>query len=121
MGDLILLVAGNDNDRKQVLQKARDAYERYLSLLDHYEILSAGDKKLYQEYIESPSTFSTTSATTDAGARRNTKIVNFKKEKELKKKIEVQYTKQFFLFLAVWVRQTADYKYFSFWHKTQRI
>ena len=75
-------------DRKQVLQAARQAYERYLSLLDHYEILSTADKKLYKTYIESPTTFSTIS-TTDPNARRGAKIANFKLEKELKNKLEV--------------------------------
>ena len=75
-------------DRKQTLQKAREAYERYLSLLDQYEILSAVDKRLYNTYTESPTTFSTIS-TTDPNARRGAKISNFKVEKELKKKLEV--------------------------------
>ncbi|KAH8602111.1 TAP42-like protein [Bisporella sp. PMI_857] len=74
-------------DRKNVLRRAREAYEKYLSLLDHYEILSAADKKLYQTYIDSPIKFSTIS-TTDPNARRNTKIANFKLEKDLKKKLE---------------------------------
>ncbi|RDL30339.1 uncharacterized protein BP5553_10217 [Venustampulla echinocandica] len=74
-------------NRKSVIQKARDAYERYLSLLDHYEILSGPDKKSYQTYTEDPTSFSTVSIT-DPNARRNAKIANFKQEKELKKKIE---------------------------------
>jgi hypothetical protein len=47
------------------------------------------DKKLYNTYTESPTTFSTIS-TTDPSARRGAKIANFKAEKELKKKLEVQ-------------------------------
>ena len=78
----------SSKDRKGVLARARDAYERYLSLLDHYEILSSADKKLYQDYTESPTTFSTISST-DPNVRRGAKIANFKQEKELKKKLEV--------------------------------
>jgi hypothetical protein len=85
LADLILRLS---KGRKTTLQKAREAYERYLSLLDHYEILSTVEKKLYNEYTESPITFSTIS-TTDPSARRAAKIANFKLEKELKKKLEV--------------------------------
>jgi len=86
LADLILRLSSKD--RKSTLQKAREAYERYLSLLDNYEILSTADKKLYNNYTESPTTFSTIS-TTDPNARRGAKIANFKQEKELKKKLEV--------------------------------
>jgi len=87
LADLIL--RASSNDRKSVLQKAREAYEQYLSLVDHYEILSTENKKLYQTYTESPTTFSTISIT-DPNARREAKIANFKLEKELKKKLEVR-------------------------------
>jgi immunoglobulin-binding protein 1 len=86
LAELILRVSSKD--RKTKIQKAREAYERYLSLLDHYEILSTADKKLYHSYTEAPTTFSTIS-TTDPNARRAAKIANFKQEKELKKKLEV--------------------------------
>jgi immunoglobulin-binding protein 1 len=79
----------NSKDRKSTLQKAREAYERYLTLLDHYDILSTTNKKLYNEYTEAPTTFSTIS-TKDPKARRDAKIANFKQEKELKKKSEVR-------------------------------
>jgi hypothetical protein len=86
LAELILRTSGKE--RKAILQRARQAYERYLSLLDHYEILGAPEKKLYEAYNESPQTFSTIS-TTDPNARRGAKIANFKLEKELKKKLEV--------------------------------
>ncbi|TVY25860.1 Uncharacterized protein LHYA1_G005656 [Lachnellula hyalina] len=85
LAELILRVSSTD--RKGTIQTARDAYERYLSLLDHYEILTPADKKLYNTYTEAPASFSTIS-TADPNARRNAKISNFKQEKELKKKIE---------------------------------
>jgi immunoglobulin-binding protein 1 len=75
-------------DRKQTLQKAREAYERYLHLLDSYEILSPADKKLFNIYTDAPTTFSTI-ANSDPAARRGAKIANVKTEKELKKKLEV--------------------------------
>ena len=83
-----LLLKANGVDRKLTLQHARDAFERYLTLLDHYEIFSTSEKKLYKHYTESPTTFSTIS-NTDPNARRGAKIANFKLEKDLKKKLEV--------------------------------
>ncbi|KAI9821878.1 MAG: hypothetical protein M1827_002460 [Pycnora praestabilis] len=77
----------NTGDRKKCLQRAREAYERYLSLLDIYEIFLKEDRKLHERYLDSPNTFSTASIT-DAAARRDTKISRFKEEKELKGKIE---------------------------------
>ena len=86
LADLILRLSSKD--RKSTLQKAREAYEGYLTLLDHYEILSTADKKLYNEYTEAPASFSTI-LTKDPNARRDAKIANFRQEKELKKKLEV--------------------------------
>lgn len=71
-----------------ILQRTRDAYERYLTLIDQYDLFAAGDKKLYQQYTRDPAAFSTIS-TTNSEARRATKIANFKQEKELKRKLEV--------------------------------
>ncbi|RFU23816.1 hypothetical protein B7463_g12522, partial [Scytalidium lignicola] len=82
-----LLLRQNGKDRKRVLQQAREAYERYLILLDQYDILSSADKKLYNTYNEDPTRFSTIS-TSDPNARRAAKISNFKQEKELKNKLE---------------------------------
>lgn len=86
LAELIQRVA--HKDRKSLLSRARDAYERYLNQLDQYEILSSPEKRLYQQYLEAPTTFATIS-TTDPNARRNAKIANFKHEKELKKQLEV--------------------------------
>jgi hypothetical protein len=86
LAELVQRVA--QKDRLSLLAKAREAYERYLLQLDQYEILSSDEKKLYQRYTESPTTF-TTISTTDPAARRGAKIANFKREKELKQKLEV--------------------------------
>ncbi|KAI1650605.1 TAP42-like protein [Daldinia loculata] len=75
------------SERKAALNATREAYERFLHLLDSYSILSPSDSKLFTEYNEDPSAFSTIS-TSDPAARRNAKIANFKAEKELKKKLE---------------------------------
>jgi hypothetical protein len=75
-------------ERKQNLLAAKNHYERFLKLLDSYDILSKSDAELFERYLENPSKFSTAS-TSDATARRNTKIARYKEEKELKSKIEV--------------------------------
>jgi immunoglobulin-binding protein 1 len=83
-----LIGKDNTSDRKNVLQRAREVYERYLSLLDSYEILSSDDRKLFERFLENRDSFSTAS-TTDAAARRETKISRFREEKAMKKKLEV--------------------------------
>ncbi|KAI0204786.1 TAP42-like family protein [Astrocystis sublimbata] len=74
-------------ERQGILGSARESYERFLHVLDSYSILSPQDSKLFGEYNEDPSGFSTVS-TTDPNARRNAKIANFKAEKQLKQKLE---------------------------------
>ncbi|KAI0970645.1 TAP42-like family protein [Xylaria arbuscula] len=74
-------------ERRRVLTSTRDAYEKFLHLLDSYSILAPRDSKFLAEYNEDPSSFSTIS-TSDPNARRNAKIANFKAEKELKQKLE---------------------------------
>jgi len=76
-------------DRKSILQKSRAAYERYLSLLSHYDILSPSERKLHGLYQDNPTIFSTIS-TTNAEARRAAKIANYNQESELKKKLDVR-------------------------------
>jgi immunoglobulin-binding protein 1 len=73
--------------RTAILKNTREAYERFLHLIDSYSLLSQGDAKLFEAYNEDPESFSTLS-TSDPAARRNAKIANFKQEKELKQKLE---------------------------------
>lgn len=75
-------------NRKANVLKARECYESFLKLLDQYDIFLKADSRMYEQYTDSPGTFATAS-TTDAQARRDTKIARFKEEKELKRKLEV--------------------------------
>jgi immunoglobulin-binding protein 1 len=86
LAELTVKITGGD--RKTWLEKARAYYERFLKLLDMYDMLSKADAKLYEQYMDSPNTFSTAS-TSDAVARRDTKITRFREEKELKRKLDV--------------------------------
>ncbi|DAA79592.1 TPA_exp: Uncharacterized protein A8136_0365 [Trichophyton benhamiae CBS 112371] len=82
-----LLQRSYGTDRLKTLQQTRDEYEKFLEALDQYELLSPSNKKLYEQYLEQPESFSLT-PTNDASARRQVKIARFKEEKELKQKLE---------------------------------
>ena len=86
LGDLIPKVV--HHDRKVLLLGAQEAFTRFLNLLDAYDMLSQSDKKLYERYLESKSTFSLLS-NSSAASRRETKIARFQQEQELKQKLEV--------------------------------
>ncbi|MCJ1312000.1 hypothetical protein MMC25_005674 [Agyrium rufum] len=73
--------------RKKLLAEAQDAYSRYLGRMDDYELLSKSDKKLQERFLENRNGFSLL-AGGDAMQRRETKIMRFKQEKELKQKLE---------------------------------
>jgi len=77
----------SSQDRKAVLHRAQDSYDKFLRQLDLYDILTSSDLKLLEQYRDSPTTFSTAS-TSDPAARRETKILRFKQEKDLKQKLQ---------------------------------
>ena len=85
IAELVLRI--NGQERKANLQRAQRSYERYLKQLDNYDILSKSDAALLEQYDEAPNTFAVAS-TSDAAARRETKITRFKEEKTLKQKLE---------------------------------
>ncbi|KMU87918.1 TapA [Coccidioides immitis H538.4] len=74
-------------DRLKNVQRTREEYESFLELLDQYGILSQSYKNLYEQYVESPDSFSL-APSNDFAARRQVKIDRFREEKELKQKIE---------------------------------
>lgn len=88
LAELMLKIHGDLNARKANLLKAQEFYERFLKLLDSYDMLSRSDSRLFETYLENKTEFSTAS-TKDAAARRETKVARFREEKELKKKLEV--------------------------------
>jgi len=77
----------NTGNRKSFLQEAQESYATFLRLLDNYDILSLEDTRLYEQYREAPTTFST-APTSDPTARREAKIRRFKEEKQLKQSLE---------------------------------
>ncbi|KAG8157493.1 hypothetical protein KVR01_012535 [Diaporthe batatas] len=72
--------------RKTILDKSRNCYERFLYIIDSYNLLEPQYSKMLETYSEDPSSFSTTPST-DPAARRNSKIANFKAEQALKQKL----------------------------------
>lgn len=90
LAELVQKIANTDPSiRKQYLLRARGHYERFLKLLDTYDMLGKADARLFEAYAEDKDSFSTAS-TRDAAARRDVKIARFKEEKELKRKLEVR-------------------------------
>lgn len=74
------------SERKDIIEKTRSCYERFLFALDSYSLLEPQYSKMLESYTENPTSFSTTPST-NAETRRNTKISNFKAEKALKQKL----------------------------------
>ena len=70
-----------------VLRRAREAYKRYLALVDNYGILSKGDKKLQERYLDNRDDFSLMPLSNPT-ARRDIKIARLKQERELELKLE---------------------------------
>ena len=84
-----LIQKNTSSARKTTLQRAREAYERYLGLLDTYGMISKSDRKLYERYQDNREAFSLL-ASSDLSARRDTKIARYKQEQELKQKLVVR-------------------------------
>lgn len=80
---------GPTSDREATLRHALEQYEQFITRLDEYELLSAGDKKLFEQYMTNPSTF-TLAPLNDAATRRDIKVRRLREEKELKQKLEVR-------------------------------
>ncbi|KAF1965213.1 type 2A phosphatase-associated protein 42 [Bimuria novae-zelandiae CBS 107.79] len=74
------------SSRKANLLRARGFYERFVKLLDSYDVLRTPDAKLWETYLSDKAHFSVAS-TRDAAARRDAKIARFREEKELKQKL----------------------------------
>ncbi|CAN9213971.1 unnamed protein product [Alternaria alternata] len=88
LAELIQKIFNTDiSFRKQNLLRARGHYERFLKLLDSYDVLGKADAKLFEAYTEDKGNFSTANMR-DAAARRDAKISRFREEKELKRKLE---------------------------------
>lgn len=83
-----MLLKSYDGDRQQTLGQASGLYDTFLSRLDQYNILSGGNKKLYEQFQESPTAF-TLAESTNAEERRRIKVARFQEEKALKTRLEV--------------------------------
>ncbi|KAL1990806.1 hypothetical protein VTN49DRAFT_5809 [Thermomyces lanuginosus] len=82
-----VLQRSSTTDRESLLRRVLGEYEKYLTRLDHYDLLSANDRKLFERYQENPTSF-TLASQTDAAHRREVKVARFREEKELKQKLE---------------------------------
>ena len=82
-----LLLRSYGDDRQKSLNEASDMLERFLTRLDHYDMLSLNDRKLFERYREDKESFTLASAG-NAEERRKTKIARFQEEKTLKNKLQ---------------------------------
>ena len=82
-----LLQRTYDEHRLAALKKVFTLLDSFLTRLDQYRLMSAGDRKLYERYQESRAKFSV--LPTNPEDRRRVKIKRFQEEKELKRKLEV--------------------------------
>lgn len=76
----------SSSERKETIRKTRNSHEAFLGLLDRYGLLAGEYAKHFERYNDDPEHF-TTIAGSDAAAKRNAKITNFKAEKALKDKL----------------------------------
>ncbi len=82
-----LVLKDNVTERRIVLKRAQETYEKFLAQLDTYSILSKPEQKLQEQYLNNRNEFSLVSSR-DAASRRDTKIAWYKREKQLKAKLE---------------------------------
>lgn len=84
LGDLIL--KASSVNRKGALEVARSHFRAFIDLISAYELLSKDEKKAAE--AASSANINTSYLPTDPGARRSAKIAQFKKEKELRARVE---------------------------------
>lgn len=90
-----MLLKSYEGDRQAMLTRASGFFDGFLSKLDQYSILSANDKKLFEQFQETPSAF-TLASSTNAEERRRVKVARFQEEKALKTRLEVSGTSSLF-------------------------
>ena len=83
-----LLLKSYDDARLAALRRSSQLLESFLDRLDQYGLLVAADRKLFERFKESRSSFSLIS-TANVEERRRLKISRFQEEKALKQKMEV--------------------------------
>lgn len=77
-----------EGDRRWTLHEASGLFDGFLTKLDQYGILSASDKKLFEQFQDNSTSF-TLAASTNAEERRRVKVARFQGEKALKTRLEV--------------------------------
>jgi immunoglobulin-binding protein 1 len=72
-------------ERLKTLAAAREVYERFLRLLDGYDLLEPANARLFERYMDAPREFSTLAR--DPYARRDSKIANARAESDLRARL----------------------------------
>jgi len=79
----------NPDNRKSQLDSAAYLFEKFLTRLDEYNLLSQPNTKLFQTYKEDKRNFRITPDSANPEAKRNTKIKRFQDEKQLKARLQL--------------------------------
>jgi immunoglobulin-binding protein 1 len=95
-----LLQRSYDGNRLAALRNISGLLDNFLTRLDQYSILSKDDRKLFEQYQESKTSFSILPSNPEV--RRRIKIKRFQEEKELKRQLQVWgiYDMGFFMMLT---------------------
>lgn len=81
-----LTVKASSADRKATLGRAQSFYRQFLTICDAYDLISAPEKAALEKAMDGSRS---SLLPVDPAARRNAKIAQFKREKELRVRIEV--------------------------------
>ncbi|KAJ6444455.1 TOR signaling pathway regulator (TapA) [Purpureocillium lavendulum] len=79
--------SGGPTRRLEVLRRARDAYERFLNLVDAYGLVAPPYAAMLERYRDDGEGFAVVPPGRDAAARREGKIAGFRAEKALREKL----------------------------------
>jgi hypothetical protein len=83
-----LLLKSYGSDRSKTLQDVLQLFEAFLNRLDNYSLLSVGNRKLYEQFLENRSSFQLASSR-NMEERRRVKVARYQQEKSFKAKLEV--------------------------------
>lgn len=85
----LTLKSYSPTDRKGQLNEASELLESFLTRLNEYSLLRDSNRRLFESYKDSRSTFRIIPDSANPEAKRNTKIKRFQDEKELKSQLKV--------------------------------
>ena len=83
-----LLLKTHGLDRRATLRRALSLYDKFLTRLRDYDLLSPSDVKLQERFSEDPEDF-TLGSLGNPAQRRERKVASYKEEQALKAQVKV--------------------------------